>query len=237
MVQTPAGSDPARLQLDVTSYGGGSQVNMTTGAVNASVTGTVYSDSKLAIYEADKVLLPLDFVLPKAKVPAAAKADWPKSDKNKSVVAADGSGGENVGASGCGCDSCGYGHDMKIEPLRTSLFFSITPRAGSLLRTSLLVRCRCWFVAVAGSLLAFSLRLRSINASVKTVTFIGTENGVRIKSWGRPSNGFAKDILFQHATMINVQNPILIDQNYCPDQKNCPGQVALELTAEDKQQL
>ncbi|KAF7845092.1 polygalacturonase-like [Senna tora] len=62
------------------------------------------------------------------------------------------------------------------------------------------------------------------NVTVKTVTFIGTENGVRIKSWGRPSSGFAKDILFQHATMINVQNPILIDQNYCPDQKNCPGQ-------------
>ncbi|KAF7823770.1 polygalacturonase-like [Senna tora] len=81
------------------------------------------------------------------------------------------------------------------------------------------------------------IRTRLERTIIKTVTFIGTENGVRIKSWGRPSNGFAKDILFQHATMINVQNPILIDQNYCPDQKNCPGQVALELTAEDKQQL
>lgn len=65
------------------------------------------------------------------------------------------------------------------------------------------------------------------NVTVKTVTFTGTENGVRIKSWGRPSNGFARHILFQHATMVNVQNPILIDQNYCPNQKNCTGQVSL----------
>ncbi|KAJ1395448.1 Pectin lyase fold/virulence factor [Sesbania bispinosa] len=64
------------------------------------------------------------------------------------------------------------------------------------------------------------------NVTVKTVQFTGTENGVRIKSWGRPSNGFARDILFQHATMVNVQNPIVIDQNYCPDEKNCPGQVS-----------
>ena len=61
--------------------------------------------------------------------------------------------------------------------------------------------------------------------TVTTVTFTNTQNGVRIKSWGRPSNGFAKNILFQHAVMMNVQNPIVIDQNYCPDNKGCPGQV------------
>ncbi|KAH9726667.1 Pectin lyase-like superfamily protein [Citrus sinensis] len=53
--------------------------------------------------------------------------------------------------------------------------------------------------------------------------FTGTENGLRIKSWGRPSTGFAQNILFQHALMKNVDNPIVIDQNYCPDNKNCPG--------------
>ncbi|OAY45597.1 hypothetical protein MANES_07G074900v8 [Manihot esculenta] len=62
------------------------------------------------------------------------------------------------------------------------------------------------------------------NVTVKTCTFSGTENGVRIKSWGRPSTGFAKNILFQHAVMTNVQNPIVIDQNYCPGDKNCPNQ-------------
>ncbi|CAN0927150.1 unnamed protein product [Linum grandiflorum] len=65
-----------------------------------------------------------------------------------------------------------------------------------------------------------------MNVTVKTVTFTGTENGVRIKSWGRPSNGFARGILFQHAVMNNVRNPIVIDQNYCPNEENCPGQAS-----------
>ncbi|KAL3583309.1 hypothetical protein D5086_014370, partial [Populus alba] len=62
------------------------------------------------------------------------------------------------------------------------------------------------------------------NVTVKNVTLTDSQNGLRIKSWGRPSNGFAKDILFQHVVMTNVQNPIVIDQNYCPDNKDCPGQ-------------
>ena len=61
--------------------------------------------------------------------------------------------------------------------------------------------------------------------TVKTVTFTDTQNGIRIKSWGRPSNRFAKNILFQHVVMTNVQNPIVIDQNYCPGNKGCPSQV------------
>ena len=63
------------------------------------------------------------------------------------------------------------------------------------------------------------------NVTVKRVTFTGTQNGVRIKSWGRPSTGFVRHILFQHALMTDVENPIVIDQHYCPDEKNCPGQV------------
>ncbi|XP_038683056.1 polygalacturonase-like [Tripterygium wilfordii] len=64
------------------------------------------------------------------------------------------------------------------------------------------------------------------NVTVTKVQFIGTQNGVRIKSWGRSSNGFARKILFQHCTMNNVQNPVVIDQNYCPGNKNCPGQAS-----------
>ncbi|AES90057.2 polygalacturonase [Medicago truncatula] len=64
------------------------------------------------------------------------------------------------------------------------------------------------------------------NVTVKTVTFTGTQNGVRIKSWGRPSNGFVRNIFFQDAIMVNVQNPIVIDQNYCPNNKGCPGQAS-----------
>ncbi|XVF08383.1 hypothetical protein REPUB_Repub06bG0221800 [Reevesia pubescens] len=64
------------------------------------------------------------------------------------------------------------------------------------------------------------------NVTVKTATFTGTQNGVRIKSWAKPSNGFARNIVFQHLIMKNVQNPIVIDQNYCPGNKNCPAQVS-----------
>ena len=64
------------------------------------------------------------------------------------------------------------------------------------------------------------------NVTVKTATFTGTQNGVRIKSWGKPSNGYVRNVLFQHVVMVNVQNPIVIDQNYCPDNKGCTGQVS-----------
>ncbi|RZS27269.1 hypothetical protein BHM03_00060713 [Ensete ventricosum] len=63
------------------------------------------------------------------------------------------------------------------------------------------------------------------NVTVKTTVFTGTENGLRIKTWGRPSEGFVKGVVFEHAVMQNVRNPIIIDQNYCPDNKGCPDQV------------
>ncbi|PQQ09817.1 polygalacturonase-like [Prunus yedoensis var. nudiflora] len=68
----------------------------------------------------------------------------------------------------------------------------------------------------------------SIGSLGKDPEEAGVQN-VTVKSdqiVGRPSTGFAKDILFQHAVMLNVQNPIVIDQNYCPDNKGCPGQVS-----------
>ncbi|KAL2344663.1 hypothetical protein Fmac_005948 [Flemingia macrophylla] len=64
------------------------------------------------------------------------------------------------------------------------------------------------------------------NVTVKTVTFTGTQNGVRIKTWGRPSSGFVRNVIFQDATMVNVENPVIIDQNYCPGNKGCPGQAS-----------
>ncbi|KAJ9558792.1 hypothetical protein OSB04_013406 [Centaurea solstitialis] len=62
------------------------------------------------------------------------------------------------------------------------------------------------------------------NVTVKRATFKGTQNGLRIKSWARPSSGFVNGVLFENAIMNNVQNPIVIDQNYCPDRINCPHQ-------------
>ncbi|KAI3470302.1 hypothetical protein Pfo_026965 [Paulownia fortunei] len=62
------------------------------------------------------------------------------------------------------------------------------------------------------------------NVTVKTATFTGTENGVRVKTWARPSNGFVRDVLFQDVVIVDAQNPIIIDQNYCPDHHNCPSE-------------
>lgn len=65
------------------------------------------------------------------------------------------------------------------------------------------------------------------NVTVKTATFTGTQNGLRVKTWARPSNGFVRDVSFQHIVIVNAQNPVIIDQNYCPDHSNCPTQVRL----------
>ncbi|KAK4254719.1 hypothetical protein QN277_010058 [Acacia crassicarpa] len=62
--------------------------------------------------------------------------------------------------------------------------------------------------------------------TVKAVNLIGTQNGVRIKSWGKPSNGFVRRIIFQNIIMLGVQNPIIIDQNYCLDNIKYPCQAS-----------
>lgn len=59
---------------------------------------------------------------------------------------------------------------------------------------------------------------------MRNAVITGTQNGVRIKTWGKPNNGFVRDVKFEHVTMRNVQNPIVVDQNYCPGNVNCPNQ-------------
>ncbi|CAK9309296.1 unnamed protein product, partial [Citrullus colocynthis] len=60
--------------------------------------------------------------------------------------------------------------------------------------------------------------------TLKNTVFTGSQNGIRIKTWARPSKGFVRNILFDNIIMNNVENPIVIDQNYCPDNKGCPRQ-------------
>ncbi|XP_022742038.1 polygalacturonase-like [Durio zibethinus] len=51
----------------------------------------------------------------------------------------------------------------------------------------------------------------------------GTTNGVRIKTW-QGGSGSASNITFQNIKMYNVTNPIIIDQNYCDQEKPCKKQ-------------
>ncbi|KAL4193802.1 hypothetical protein AMTRI_Chr06g178760 [Amborella trichopoda] len=64
------------------------------------------------------------------------------------------------------------------------------------------------------------------NVTVKNVVFHGTTNGLRIKTWARKSNGFVKEIVFDGVVMNDVENPIIIDQNYCPHGQDCPDQIS-----------
>ncbi|KAL5053738.1 hypothetical protein RYX36_034420 [Vicia faba] len=81
-VLTLASDSPQGFQINVTAYG--NSVNISTGVLDATINGIVYTDKTLAIYHVDKVLIPLDFVKPKAIAPAPALAKAPKADKENS---------------------------------------------------------------------------------------------------------------------------------------------------------
>ncbi|KAL3632470.1 Polygalacturonase 1 [Castilleja foliolosa] len=53
----------------------------------------------------------------------------------------------------------------------------------------------------------------------------GTTNGVRIKTW-QGGSGSASNIKFQNIEMQDVENPIIIDQNYCDHNKPCKKQAS-----------
>ncbi|KAM0065854.1 putative endo-polygalacturonase [Helianthus debilis subsp. tardiflorus] len=56
---------------------------------------------------------------------------------------------------------------------------------------------------------------------VRKCRFSGTTNGARIKTW-QGGSGYARDITFEKIILHNVNNPIIIDQHYCPHNYNCP---------------
>ncbi|KAL8504514.1 hypothetical protein ACS0TY_015901 [Phlomoides rotata] len=59
---TQAGSSSQLFAMNVTAIG--NQVNITTGETNATLVNTIHTDNQLAVYEVDKVLLPLRFYVP-----------------------------------------------------------------------------------------------------------------------------------------------------------------------------
>ncbi|XP_038904219.1 exopolygalacturonase-like [Benincasa hispida] len=52
--------------------------------------------------------------------------------------------------------------------------------------------------------------------TVRDTKFYGTMNGVRIKTWSSSYQSVLSNVAFLNLEMHNVNNPIVIDQNYCP---------------------
>ncbi|KAJ4767395.1 Pectin lyase-like superfamily protein [Rhynchospora pubera] len=71
-----------------------------------------------------------------------------------------------------------------------------------------------------GSLGSNNSRAHVSKVHVEKATLIGTDNGVRIKTW-QGGHGHAKNIHFEDISMCNVYNPIIINQNYCDSKIPC----------------
>ncbi|KAM3325210.1 fasciclin-like arabinogalactan protein 12 [Capsicum chacoense] len=83
-LRTQAGGTSNReFPINITTTG--SSVNITTGIVNASVSNTIYTDNQLAIYQVDKVLLPLQFFVPPAPPPPPPTSLTPKKKAGAST--------------------------------------------------------------------------------------------------------------------------------------------------------
>ncbi|KAL0000679.1 hypothetical protein SO802_014460 [Lithocarpus litseifolius] len=55
---------------------------------------------------------------------------------------------------------------------------------------------------------------------VTNCTFIGSQNGLRVKTWATSYSSNVFNLTFEDIIMDNVNNPIIIDQQYCP-RANC----------------
>lgn len=63
------------------------------------------------------------------------------------------------------------------------------------------------------------------NVTVQNCTLKGTMTGVRIKTW-QGGIGYARKITFNKIRFIRVDNPIIIDQYYCPTQIGCKNETS-----------
>ncbi|XP_056166393.1 exopolygalacturonase-like [Syzygium oleosum] len=68
--------------------------------------------------------------------------------------------------------------------------------------------------------------------SVRHCTMVGTQNGVRIKTWASPLKSKAYNFSFHDITMTNVLRPIIIDQEYCP-RGGCSKELASNVQIKD----
>ncbi|PKA63095.1 Exopolygalacturonase [Apostasia shenzhenica] len=68
-----------------------------------------------------------------------------------------------------------------------------------------------------GSLGALANESVVADITVRNCTLNGTDNGVRVKTWQEsPTESVARNFLFEDIVMVDVANPIIINQRYCP---------------------
>lgn len=55
-----------------------------------------------------------------------------------------------------------------------------------------------------------------VGVTVKDCTFNGTSDGTIIKTWASSTTGVASNFIYENIRMMNVGNPIIINQGYSP---------------------
>lgn len=109
-LRTQAG-DSASNKFPLNIVTSGNQVNVSTGVVNTTVANSIYTDGSLAVYQVDKVLLPMSLFGPATPAPAPAPLKK-KSGKDDDTPASD-DGSASVESSGT-VVSGGYMHGLCI---------------------------------------------------------------------------------------------------------------------------
>ncbi|CAL1386225.1 unnamed protein product [Linum trigynum] len=68
------------------------------------------------------------------------------------------------------------------------------------------------------------------DVTVTDCTFRGTSDGVRIKTWATANAGLVRNLTFSNIHLDSVDNPIVIDQEYCPYPpcKQVPSRIRIE---------
>ncbi|XP_038885913.1 exopolygalacturonase-like [Benincasa hispida] len=79
------------------------------------------------------------------------------------------------------------------------------------------IRCGPGHGISVGSLGKYKNENDVMGIRVENCTINGTQNGVRVKTWPGDLVSNATNLTFQNIVMINVSNPIIIDQHYCPN--------------------
>ncbi|KAL2471188.1 Fasciclin-like arabinogalactan protein 11 [Abeliophyllum distichum] len=113
-LRTQAGNNEnGQFPLNVTTSG--NQVNVSTGVDDATVANTIYTDNQLAVYQVDKVLLPLSIFASPAPVPAPAALA--KSKKKSPAADAPVSGSDDAPADASGTIDLAMHGMLMVVPL------------------------------------------------------------------------------------------------------------------------